>query len=125
MDINIFITEHEITSDASLIGTLNDGGTEWRVTLTVADRTMVLTFTMGPALTGEPSTADVLDCLACDCAGYENANGFEEWADEYGYDTDSREAEATYNAIRAQVIELDTLLGPDAYNTLLWNTERL
>src|SRR3990167_6696052 len=39
-----------------------------------------------------PTAEDVLDCLASDAAGVENNRDFDEWAGDYGYDTDSREA---------------------------------
>lgn len=42
-----------------------------------------------------PAAADVLDCLALDASVLE-AGCFEDWASEYGYDLDSRKAEATY-----------------------------
>jgi hypothetical protein len=46
-----------------------------------------------------PTPADVLECLALD-AGVLDASTFEEWAGEYGYDADSREAERIYNECR-------------------------
>lgn len=41
-----------------------------------------------------PSADSVLSCLARDAIGSEST--FEDWANEYGYDTDSRKALATY-----------------------------
>lgn len=61
---------------------------------------------MGSALTGEPTALDVLACLLNDAEGYDNATDFEDWANGYGYDTDSRKAEAIYNAIAEQRGEL-------------------
>lgn len=72
-----------------------------------------------------PDLASVLDCLASDASGIENARDFEDWASDYGYDTDSRSAEQTYNTCRGQARALLKLLGREAYEVLLWETERL
>lgn len=71
-----------------------------------------------------PELADVLDNLASDAAGYENARSFEDWASDYGYDTDSRKAERIYSEIKKQVSELRRLLGAD-YEKVLFEIERL
>lgn len=71
-----------------------------------------------------PELVDVLDCLASDAGGYENARGFEDWASEYGYDTDSRKAYATFETVEEQAKELHRLLGTGAFNQLLWEVER-
>ena len=71
----------------------------------------------------EPNERDVLNCLALDVEGYENAKNFEEWCDEYGYDTDSRKAEKAYNVIGKQKAKLVNFLGTVLYNELLWGTE--
>src|SRR5690606_24873840 len=52
-----------------------------------------ISFSMGPALSGEPTVNDVLDCLASDSASIENPPHFEDWASELGYNADSRSAE--------------------------------
>lgn len=71
----------------------------------------------------KPTVADVLDCLASDASGADES--FEDWASNYGYDTDSRSAERTYQTIQKQVKELRQLLGRDALNELLYQTERM
>lgn len=43
-----------------------------------------------------PSRADVVHCLLADAS--DTDGGFEAWADEYGYDSDSRAAERIYRA---------------------------
>ena len=70
---------------------------------------MTVYFSQGPAISGEPTTEDVLDCLALDASG---ADSFEDWCAEYGYDTDSRKAEHIYNTVRKQTEELASFLGP-------------
>lgn len=82
-------------------------------------------FSQGSAHKKPPTLAEVLDYLASDASGVDNAQSFEDWASEYGYDTDSRKAEKTYNICAQQAQELKALLGQDAYDQLLYETERL
>lgn len=86
---------------------------------------MVVYYSQGSAHMKPPTLAAVLDCLASDASGVEEAKAFEEWASEYGYDTDSRGAEQTYNICKAQAKALKDLLGDKAYAQLLYETERL
>jgi len=72
-----------------------------------------------------PDAAHVLDCLASDASSYENAQSFEDWASEFGYDTDSRKAERIYRIVKRQAEQLKRTLGDEAYQELLWNTKRL
>jgi hypothetical protein len=98
----------------------------WRCILRAGRSRMSLVFSMGYGHNGkEPKPAEVLDCLASDASGLENAQDFEDWCAEYGYDTDSRKAERIYKAIQRQAESLKRLLGDSAYETLLFNTERL
>jgi hypothetical protein len=85
---------------------------------------MTIYFSMGPAHTREPEVAEVLECLALDASGFENARGFADWCGDYGYDTDSRRAERTHRAVARQAAELRRFLGESAYDALLWRTER-
>ncbi len=91
---------------------------------TGTDKKMIVMFSQGSAHTEPPTAVDVLDCLASDAAGWENAPSFDVWAGEYGYDTDSRKAERTFNAVKKQSQKLDAFLSQDQYETLLWHTER-
>lgn len=110
-------------------------------------RSFGLYFSQGSAHTSDPTLADVLDCLASDASGYENARvrpdgayhttsnvnskhydtpmHFHNWAEEYGYDTDSRKAEKTFRAVKRQSEQLKRTIGNEAYQELLWNVERL
>jgi hypothetical protein len=65
----------------------------------------------GPTI---PDVADVVQSLAQDARGTRVVNGFEEWAGEYGYDTDSRSAERTYEACVSTVGQLWNRYGVDA-----------
>lgn len=86
----------------------------WRCLLEYRGRQMEVVFSKGKGHKGkEPTAEEVLGCLLLDASGYENARSFEDWAGEYGYDTDSRSAQATYNTIGEQARELRELLGDD------------
>jgi hypothetical protein len=63
----------------------------------------------GPAL-APPSMRDVFYSLLMDSEAY--SMGFEEWADNFGYDRDSRKAEATYNECAAIGKALAAKLSP-------------
>lgn len=94
----------------------DDGGrsSHWRCTISYGKRRMTMIFTMGAGHCGrEPELAEVLSCLFLDASGYDNANGFEDWCSEYGYDTDSRKAERTYRAVERQAKQLRSILGDD------------
>ena len=57
-----------------------------------------------------PKTADVVYSLVLD-AGVLDARNFEDWASEYGYDTDSRKAETIYRACLEIALQLRNGLG--------------
>jgi hypothetical protein len=97
----------------------------YKCTLTMGRKQMTVYFSQGYRVSHEPEVVDVLNCLADDSEGVSNARSFEEWAEEYGYDTDSRKAEKTYNVCVKQAARLRSFLGEDLYNELLWETERI
>lgn len=72
-----------------------------------------------------PTRAEVLDNLASEADGIESTRGFEDWAGEFGYDTDSRKALATYEACLKSARSLRDFLGRDAFYLLLHQVERL
>lgn len=82
-------------------------------------------YSMGPAHNRGPQTADVLNCIASDVSGYDSARNFEDWAANYGYDTDSRKAERIYNIIAEQSKSLKNFLGETGYKELCEEVERL
>jgi hypothetical protein len=91
---------------------------EWRhfaykVELRYQGRRAQFPWKQGEALTQAPTAADVLEAILSDCAGYDNARSFGEWAEEYGYDTDSRKAEQTWKAVERQRAKVERLLGDD------------
>ena len=73
----------------------------------------------------KPSVADVLDSLASDAGCAENVRCFEDFADELGYDQDSRKAEAIYHACQKIAADLSKMLGETNYRELLEDVERL
>lgn len=97
----------------------------YKVRIGCGRRSFGLYFSTGTSWTKQPVIDDVLNSLASDAAGYENAQSFEDWAAEYGYDTDSRKAEKIYRTVKRQAEQLKRTIGDEAYNDLLWNTERL
>ena len=127
-----FITAHGITATATPtdgnpnMTDMPAGSRHWSVLLSRADtdKKMIVKFSQGPAHTEPPTAMNVLNCLASDAAGWDNAPNFEDWCGEYGFDTDSRKAERAFNAVEKQSRKLEAFLSPDQYNDLLWNTER-
>lgn len=93
-------------------------------TVTVrARRRMTVYFSMGAVLQGPPAADDVFDALASDAAGMDGRT-FEEWADEYGFDTDSRKAHTTFLACRRSAGRLCAFLGHIEVERLMYATER-
>lgn len=66
-----------------------------------------------------PTLPDVLDSLLCDSSEFiGQICDFEAWAECYGYDTDSRKAEATFRACMENAAKLERLLGRDNLEAL-------
>ena len=125
---NRLVMETEKTFHNPNMNTKGSEMTHWIVKIHIKwnrHASMSLTFSQGLAHTEPPKLADVLDCIASDASCIENAATFEDFAGDLGYDEDSREAERTYNACKAQTEQLVELLDHEAYSTLLWDTERL
>jgi hypothetical protein len=57
-----------------------------------------------------PLLRDVLYCLVLEASVIDYAT-FEDWASEYGYDTDSRKAEKTYRACLKTALSLRAMVG--------------
>lgn len=58
-----------------------------------------------------PTKQDVLYCIASELQGIDCARNFEDWASNYGYDTDSRKAERIYHQCVQQASEFRALCG--------------
>lgn len=97
----------------------HDTATHLHVTLTNKEgEARSWEYSMGSGHKGEPSMSGVLESLQCDASG-RTGQSFEDWCSEYGYDTDSKRAEAMYNACGQTAFKLRSLLGRDAYETLM------
>jgi hypothetical protein len=81
---------------------------------------LALQYSQGSGIKDHPTRTDILNCLASDYT----EDPFESWASESGYDTDSRKALATYEAVRTHSVQLAALLGPSLLADLL-DLERL
>lgn len=90
----------------------------WQVVISDRDdRSMTVPFSTGEAI-GEPTGADVLECLISDAEGVRDGQSFEEWADELGFNPDSRADERVYRAVVTQTRRLRLLLSNAAYEQL-------
>jgi hypothetical protein len=72
-----------------------------------------------------PELADLLDCIASDASGIDNARSFTDWAGDYGYDEDSIKARRIYDTCTDQHHELEQLLGREQIQVLMYEVERL
>lgn len=121
-----FCTTHGITATARKV-TQNPAmpdwkdADHWRVTLMRGDKgtdyaVLRTTFSKGFGHHGKaPSASEVLACLVMDAAPFSHGISFEDWADEYGYDTDSRKAERIYKYCDEAADKLQAFLGRDLF----------
>jgi len=99
--------------------------THWRCILLCCETgaQMETVFSMGSGLKGSPTKADVLSCLRDDARSIQDSTEFEDWAEDLGYDTDSRKAERIYTQVLAQALKLQQWLGAAGYAALLHTEE--
>lgn len=64
-----------------------------------------------------PGAVNVLACIAMD-SNVLDAGGFESWASEYGYDSDSRTAESMYKTVLEQALAMRGAFGETGLNEL-------
>ena len=130
--LETFIQQREIKFECQPVYTRPDGimadmSFHYKCRIQRYERGFTLYFSQGSGHTTEPTASEVLNCLADDAASYENAATFEDWASEFGYDTDSLKAEKIYRLVKRQAEQLKRVLGADNYAYLLWdvmNAER-
>jgi len=138
--LKTFVADHGLTMEAEYAESnpnmVSDeawsrAATHYLCTLRNAEgQTMAVPFSMGPALTEEPSIETVLDTLASDASSVADSPDWLDWAEEMGFDAERgakglREARETHGQIVKQSDELKALVGDEAFEALLYNTERL
>ncbi|MFA5377545.1 MAG: hypothetical protein WC455_17470 [Dehalococcoidia bacterium] len=129
MKTNEFVKKYNVQITSRFVDE-NKNAPDWKdanhykVTLRCKGRQLTTYFSQGYGIKEDPTAAGVIDCLASDAVGVENARSFEDWASEYGYATDSRRAERLFKICEMQAKKLRSFLGDDLYEELLWNTER-
>lgn len=127
MNYKKFATEHKITmkctqTDSNPSMSDSHGMDHWKCSLRRGAKRMSLVFSMGSGHHGaEPTFYEVLESLAMDASGAENARDFEDWCSEYGYDCDSRSAHKIWKSVDKQAKKLKAFLGSELYDDLLYN----
>lgn len=94
----------------------------WRIDRFHADsgvRSHALEYSMGSAHVGGPQLDDILQCLHTDASCASDCGSFESWADDFGYDSDSRKAESIYKACLKTDSDLSELFGAEVYQAFL------
>jgi hypothetical protein len=100
------------------------GATHWKVKVRKDWGVFTMRFHMGSAFKRPPNVTEVLGALATDGVGYANAKDFEDWANEYGYNPDSRKAERIYRQVGDNATKARQTFGDAIYEALLWDTEQ-
>ena len=83
----------------------------WRITLKYDGRSMGFNFYGGGAVTA-PNVSDGVWCMALEAYGVAG-NSFNEWCNEFGYSTDSRESFKTYQAVKRNAARFSEFIGSD------------
>jgi len=95
----------------------------WTVGLSInngPDEKFFITFRMGVGHEKRPpNVEDVLASLTLDARSAEDSIDFEDWAENFGYDGDSRKAEALYAECVEQTERFKDWLGPSLFAELL------
>lgn len=86
----------------------------WTCTIEYKGKSMTVPFYKGSGHHGaKPELEEVLNCLFSDAYSVINTNDFEDWANDFGYDTDSRQAEKIYKQCVKIGNQLTDLFGSD------------
>lgn len=111
----ITLADHEIPPG------FDPGANAWNVQLRYRGRTMSFPFYTG-SMFGEPHTSDAVGNIAMTATSIDNARTFEEWAEEFGDDPDSRRAEKAYHESQKLAVAFKRLLRDD-YTTIAFADE--
>jgi hypothetical protein len=122
-DYQFILDAMDVKFDFASIIERPDGLGDWpadashfRVNIKQGAEVMTITYSMGSAHTGMPKETDVFHCLLQDTSDIEDS--FEDWAENLGYDTDSRKAEKSYNACKATFEGLQRLFSSSELDDL-------
>lgn len=128
-----YIANHDITLDI-LRGpdpAIAEDGWEYyayqlRLDHGLLGNSMNIPWLQGLLVTDDPEVGNVMDVLIGESWSYYQADDFEDWAGEYGYDSDSRKAYALWLTIEKQSKLFLAFLGDtfDALEELALRTER-
>ena len=119
-----FIRKHEIkfAYKAGSNPAMDANMDHYRCRLRVGTQKMVVPFSKGYGHNGAPPTLrEVLACLASDVAAARE--GFSNFCDELGYDSDSRKALKTYNACAKISEKLAAVIGEHAVTELVYDVD--
>lgn len=98
------------------LGNWGASASHWRIEVMRGDEIMRVNYSMGAAHTSLPQDTDVFNSLLMDSSDVEDS--FEDWAENLGYDTDSRKAEKTFIACKATLVDLQRLFTKSELNDL-------
>lgn len=100
-----------VMADHALPAGFDPASTSWTVTLRFQGREISTPYFMGSAITRDPSAREVLDSLLLDARVGDST--FEGFCADFGYDTDSRKAYATWEECRRTEPKLRRFLGDE------------
>ncbi len=107
-DLEKLIKHEKITLDLRPIESMQPHISSWRVLLTYGRKTYETSF--HTAVNLAPTTADVINALRGELRTFDET--FETWAKKLNYNTDSRSAYATWEAVRDSAPKFKSFLGP-------------
>lgn len=128
---NLTLTTIQIPtrSDKDSQSNWDKNASHWNLTLAYkvnhwdADSTtnsFTVEYSQGSAHKIAPKIEDFLQCLQAEAQGIDELQRFEEWAEYYGLDTDSRSAEKIFNSSKIQTADLREFLLSNPAN-LTWD----
>lgn len=109
----------------------------WRCFLSCKGRRTTIVFSMGTGHHGtEPEVAEVLNAMASDASSALNSSGWEDFARDMGMETreedpdtgrirENKKAKAAYKSCLREAEQLENLLGHEAAEELMYQTEYL
>ena len=102
-----FVSRHQIRLKAHVREDTEWDVHHWQCELTYTDRQMTTYYSQGSAYVNPPTCKEVFICLSLNIT----TCSFNDWCENLGCSTDSRQAYKTYRACKKQTRELRTFLG--------------